>query len=125
MSDKEIDMANWNDIKNKISKTADKVAAKTSEMADTASKHVKLKSLDGKIADKYEDLGRYYYKQLKSEQSQEEKISAIVSDIEKLTAERKALREEIDADKARRAEEKKAREEAQKEEEKAEQTDAE
>ncbi len=118
-------MANWNDIKNKISKTADKVAAKTSEVADTATKHVKIKAIDGKIAVKYEDLGRYYYKQLKSEQTQEEKMSALVAEIEKLIEDRKALREEIDADKARRAEEKKAREEAQKEEEKAEQTAAE
>ena len=118
-------MANWNDIKSKINKTASKVAAKTTEVADTATKHVKLKSLDGKIASKYEDLGRYYYKQLKSEQTQEEKISELVADIEKLLADRKALREEIDADKARRAEEKKAREEAKKEESSEEDTAAE
>ena len=98
-------MASWNDIKSKISKTADKVVAKTSEVADSASKHVKLKTMDSKIADKYEDLGRYYYKQLKSEQSQSEKLTSIEAELDKLIADRKALKEEIEADKARRAEE--------------------
>jgi len=127
-SDKEINMANWNEIKSKISKTADKVAAKTTEVADIASKHVKLKSMDSKISGKYEDLGRYYYKQIKSEQSQAEKLTSLTLELDKLIADRKALREEIEADKQRRAEEKKAREEAKKEEaaeENAKETDAE
>ncbi len=107
-------MADWNEIKAKISKTTDKVVAKTSEVADIASKHVKLKTMDAKLSGKYEDLGRYYYKQLKNEQSEQDKISKLVGEIEKLTSERKALREEIEADKQRRAEEKQAREEAKK-----------
>ena len=110
-------MANWNEIKTKINKTAGKLAAKTSEVADTASKHVKLKAMDGKIAKKYEDIGRYYYKQLKDEQTQADKLSELVCDVDKLVADRKALREEIEADKQRRAEEKQARKEAEKEEE--------
>ena len=105
-------MANWSEIKSKIEKTTDKVVAKTSEVADIAAKHVRLKAMDGKLSGKYEDLGRYYYKQLKNGQSEEEKMSKLVGDIEKLIADRKALREEIEADKQRRAEEKKAREEA-------------
>ncbi|MBP3370530.1 MAG: hypothetical protein J6L85_07235 [Clostridia bacterium] len=105
-------MANWNEIKTKIEKTTGTVVAKTSEIADIAAKHVRLKAMDAKLSGKYEDLGRYYYKQLKNGQSEEEKITKLVADIEKLIADRKALREEIEADKQRRAEEKKAREEA-------------
>lgn len=99
-------MANWSEIKGKIGKTTDKVVAKTSEVADIAAKHVKLKTIDGKLSGKYEDLGRYYYKQLKNGQSEEEKINKLVDNIEKLIADRKALREEIEADKQRRAEQK-------------------
>ena len=99
-------MANWTEIKTKITKTTNKVVTKTGEVADVAAKHVKLKSLDGKLSGKYEDLGRYYYKQLKSEQDQSEKIEKAVSEIEKLIADRKALKEEIEADKQRRAEQK-------------------
>ena len=108
-------MANWSEIKSKIGKTTDKVVAKTGEVADIAAKHIKLKAMDGKISGKYEELGRYYYKQLKSEQSQEEKISTTVNALESLIADRKTLREEIEEDKKRRAEEKKAREEARSE----------
>ena len=99
-------MANWGEIKQKVTTTTNKVVAKTTEVADIAAKHVKLKALDGKISGKYEDLGRYYYKQLKSEQEQGEKISKLVSDIETLLADRKALKQEIEEDKQRRAEQK-------------------
>ena len=102
-------MANWTDIKQKVATTTNKVVAKTGEVADIAAKHVKLKALDGKISGKYEDLGRYYYKQLKSEQAQDEKISKLVGDIETLLADRKALKEEIEADKQRRAEQREER----------------
>ena len=102
-------MANWANIKQKVTTTTNKVVAKTGEVADIASKHVKLKALDGKISGKYEDLGRYYYKQLKSEQSQDEKISKLVGEIEALLADRKALKAEIEADKQRRAEQREER----------------
>lgn len=102
-------MANWSEIKGKIEKTTDKVVAKTSEVADIAAKHVKLKAMDGKLSGKYEDLGRYYYKQIKNGQSEEEKINKLVDNIEKLIADRKALREEIEADKQRRAEQKRGK----------------
>ena len=113
-------MASWNEFKDKVGKAANKVAAKTSEVADTASKHVKLKAMDGKLASKYEDIGRYSYKQSRSGQSEQEKIDKLMLDVDNLIAERKALREQIEADKQRRAEEKKAREEAKAAEEAAE-----
>ena len=105
-------MASWNEIKCKVGKAANKVAAKTSEVADTASKHVKLKAMDGKLASKYEDIGRYCYKQSRNGESEAETIDKLMLEVDKLIADRKALREEIEADKQRRAEEKKVRAEA-------------
>ena len=44
-------MSDWSEIKKKINSTTKKIAKKTTEVADTASKHIKLKSLDGKLSD--------------------------------------------------------------------------
>jgi ElaB/YqjD/DUF883 family membrane-anchored ribosome-binding protein len=106
-------MASWNEIKAKICKTTDKVVAKTGEVADTAAKHVKLKAMDGKLSQKYETLGRIYYKMCKNSEEQTEKVEELVAEIEALIAEKKALKAEIEADKQRRAEAKKAKEEAE------------
>ena len=64
------------------------------------------KSLDGKLSDKYEELGRIYYKQLNGAEVEISKIDAILSEINALKYEKKALKAEIQADKERRAEEK-------------------
>ncbi len=99
-------MADWNKIKTKIGDAANKAAKKTGELADTASKHVRLKMLDGKISSKYEELGRLTYKQLKNEISQADKISAVIEAIDSLREQRKALKDEIEVDKQARSEEK-------------------
>lgn len=105
-------MASWNEIKAKICKTTDKVVAKTSEVADTAAKHVKVKTIDGRLAEKYEELGRVYYVVLKGEEAEEGKAEAIVAEIEALVAEKKAIKAELEAEKQRREEAKKAKEAA-------------
>lgn len=99
-------MANWNDIKVKVGKAANTAAKKTGEIADTASKYVKLKAVDVKLASKYEALGRLTYKQLKNGGSQAEKISAIIEKLDQLNEQRAAIKEEIEAEKQRRADEK-------------------
>lgn len=106
-------MASWNEIKAKICKTTDKVVAKTSEVADTAAKHVRMKTIDGKVAEKYEELGRVYYVVLKGEEVEEGKAQAIVAEIEALVAEKKAIKAELEAEKQRREEAKKAKEAAE------------
>ena len=105
-------MASWNEIKAKICKTTDKVVAKTSEVADTAAKHVKVQTIDGRLAEKYEEHGRVYYVVLKGEEAEEGKAVAIVAEIEALVAEKKAIKAELEAEKQRREEAKKAKEAA-------------
>ena len=99
-------MANWQEIKGKIGKAAESAVKKTGELADTAAKHVKIKTIDGKLSGRYEKLGRLTYKQLKSGESQAEEISKAVEEIDSLRAQRKAISDEIEAEKQRRAEEK-------------------
>jgi len=99
-------MANWKKIRTQAEKTANKAIKKTGEIADSASKYVKLKIYDAKLSARYEELGRLTYKQIKTENSMAERISEVIDKIDILRAQRKALKEEIEADKRRRAEEK-------------------
>lgn len=99
-------MANWDEFCDKLGKAANKAVKKTEELADSASKFVKLKALDSKISSKYEELGRLTYKQLKSGESEAEGIAKVIEEIDSLRDRRKALHDEIEADKQRKAEEK-------------------
>ena len=97
-------MANWKEIRTQAGKTANKAIKKTGEIADSASKYVKLKIYDTKLSSKYEELGRLTYKQIKTENSMAERISETIDEIDTLRAQRKALKEEIEAEKRRKAE---------------------
>ncbi len=99
-------MANWEEIRTNVEKTACKAAKKTEELAKSTAKYVKLKSFDSKISSKYEELGRLTYKQIKDEISQADKIAKVMGEIDGLIAKRNALKEEIDAEKERRKAEK-------------------
>ncbi|MBE6534487.1 MAG: hypothetical protein E7678_05935 [Ruminococcaceae bacterium] len=94
-------MSGFNNFCKKVKKTAAKVAKKTGEAADIAAKYVKLHKIDSKLDDRYEMLGRLTYKQLKTGESYAEKIALYIDSIDKLRVDRKALNDEIEADKAR------------------------
>ncbi len=97
-------MANWKNIKNGVSKAADKTAKKASELADAAALRIKLRAMNAKLSDKYETLGRLTYKQLKSERSQAEKIAETIEAIDKLREDAKALKKRIEDEKNARRE---------------------
>ncbi len=103
-------MSDFNDIYKKVKNVADKAVKKTEELADIAAKHVILHRIESKLEERYENLGKLTYKQLKTGESQAERIAAHIESIDKLRAERKALQAEIDADHARREAEKATRE---------------
>ena len=103
-------MSEWNDLCKKVKNVADKAVKKTEELADSAAKHVKLHRIESKLSDRYETLGKLTYKQLKTGESQAERIAAYIESIDKLRADRKALQAEIEADRVRREAEKAARE---------------
>ena len=94
-------MSSFNNFCKNVKKTASKVAKKTGEAADIAAKYVKLHRIDSKLSDRYETLGRLTYKQLKTGESYAEKIALYIQSIDQLRADRKALNEEIEADKAK------------------------
>ena len=94
-------MSEFNNFCKKVKKTAAKVARKTGEATDIAVKYIRLQRIDSKLSDRYESLGRLTYKQLKTGESHAEKIALYIQSIDQLRADRKALNEEIEADKAR------------------------
>lgn len=105
-------MASWETIKSQIGKVTNKVVAKTGEVADTASKHVKLKTIEGNLSEKYELLGRLAYKHIKGVEVPEEKVNALTSEIAAPISEKKHIKAEIEADKAKKAAEKQAKKDA-------------
>lgn len=103
-------MSELNDFYKTVKNVADKAVKKTEELADIAAKHVILHRIESKLEERYENLGKLTYKQLKTGESQAERIAAHIESIDKLRAERKAIQAEIDADHARREAEKAAKE---------------
>ena len=89
-------MANWNDIKLNVSRAANKTFKKAGELADIASLHLKLKTLNTKLSDRFETLGKLTYKQLKFDTSHAEEISNVIAEIDALRDEIKQLKEKIE-----------------------------
>jgi hypothetical protein len=94
-------MSEFKGLGKKLGKTAAKAIKKTEEVADIAVKYVKLRSIDAKLDERYEVLGKLTYKQLKTGESQAERIALYIESIDKLRADRKALQAEIEAEKAK------------------------
>ena len=101
-------MANMNEIKNNVSRAANNAIKKTGELADIASMHLKLKSLERKLEGKFTELGKLTYKQLKSGASQAEKIADTIVEIDTLREAIRLQKEKIEAEKQARKERKAA-----------------
>ena len=102
-------MADWSSIRDTLSRAANKAAQKTGELADTASKYVKLKSVDSKLSAKFELLGKLTYKQIKNGESYAERIATVMEEIDVLREKRAAIVAEIEE--AKKAKEETADEE--------------
>lgn len=92
-------MSSWNEIKNNIQVIAKKTAKKTEELADTAVFKVKIGAKQNELNTQFKNLGIVTYKKLHSESEDDtaaltEKIAVYVSNIDKLSAELRALKEE-------------------------------
>ena len=116
----------WKTFAKNLRTKAKKAAKKTGEATDIAVKDVRLHKMDSKLSERYEALGRLTYKQLKTGESQAEKIALYIESIDKIRADRKALNAEIEVDRARfEGEDKEAEEVALEQEKKDEEKDGE
>ena len=89
-------MSSWNEFCADARRFANKAAKKTGKVAHDASIRFKLEGVKNKLAANFEKLGRLTYKQLKSGDSQAEKIAEIIDAIDNLRAKEKELQDELD-----------------------------
>ena len=107
-------MSVFNRAWNATKRTARKISNKTEEVFDSAATSVKIKNLEAKIEELYEELGRIVYRDLHTEEDLEESkletIAAIDAHFDRIT-ELKAQRDAAKAEKeAAKAAEKAAKE---------------
>lgn len=91
-------MADWNEIKHDIKKTAKGVGAELAKMGQNAATHLKLNGLKVELAELFEKLGRVSYENLrkKEDEAQDtEKIAALLSKIDEKKAQITALEADI------------------------------
>ena len=73
-------MSTFNRFFNNVRKTFKKISDKTEELIDTTANCVKIKNLEMKIDEQYENLGRIVYRDLHTEEDlEEEKLRTIAA----------------------------------------------
>lgn len=102
-------MANWSTVKEGAARATNKAIRKTGEVADVAAIYVKIKMAEAKLDGYYTTLGKLTYKQLKTGESQAEKIKPIVDGIDATREKIRLLRQKIEEEKQRRKEAKAAK----------------
>ncbi len=79
-------MANWNEMKQNVSRTANKAAARAGELGDTIKLNYKLYQAKGELDCAYEKLGRLTYDQLHYGNDRTEDVGELVTRIGALRA---------------------------------------
>lgn len=98
-------MAKWDDIRSGVKSAASTTVKKTEEIASSASMHVKLARLMSKRDEQFEKLGKLTYRQLKTDDSYAEQISAVIAQIDALGAQIANQKAKIEQSKAEKANE--------------------
>ena len=95
-------MANWNTVRTSVGHAAGKAIKKTSEVADVAALYVRLKTTEAQLDGYFTALGKLTYLQLKTGESQAEKIAPILERIEEAKKKIRALKNKIEVERAKR-----------------------
>jgi len=103
-------MSKWDDFKNHVSKATKKAAVKTKDFADVATLKLKLKGMQIKLCEEYENLGKLYYSFEVDKEENQLLINDKIEEITSIKVEISALTAEIDEAK----EKSKAKKEAEK-----------
>ena len=86
-------MANWEEIVSGAKKTFNKAAVKVNEVADCAADSIRIESLKIKLCERYEELGRIVYEEVRSEKTNAVRVGEKAAEIDELLAEIEALKE--------------------------------
>ena len=85
-------MANWNEFLTGAKKTFNKAAVKVGEVADCAADSIKLEGLKIKLAEKYEELGRIVYEEVKSSKTNAARVGEKAAEIDAIIAQIEELK---------------------------------
>lgn len=77
-------MSTFNRFCNNVKHTFKKISDKTEELFDSAANSVKIKNLEMKIDEQYENLGRIIYRDLHTEEDLEEEKLRVIAAIDAL-----------------------------------------
>ena len=77
-------MSTFNRFCNNVKHTFKKISDKTEELFDSAANSVKIKNLEMKIDEQYENLGRIVYRYLHTEEDLEEEKLRVIAAIDAL-----------------------------------------
>ena len=77
-------MSTFNRFCNNVKNTFKKISDKTEELFDSAANSVKIKNLEMKIDEQYENLGRIVYRDLHTEEDLEEEKLRVIAAIDAL-----------------------------------------
>ncbi len=93
-------MPTLSDIGNKVKKVAGKAVAKTGDLSDTASLHVKLARKEANLSDLYEQFGRVAYQKIKAGSAADHKMKILIEKIDIVRSEIHAIKRTIKQKKA-------------------------
>jgi len=85
-------MANWDEFVSGAKKTFNKAAVKVGEVADCAAESIKIESLKIKLSERYEELGRIVYEEVKSEKTNAARVGEKAAEIDELIAQIEELK---------------------------------
>ncbi len=91
-------MSAFNRFCKKAKRTAVKVGDKAGEVMQSVSRSVKIKSLEMRVDEKYEELGRLVYQDLHIEENLEDQKLQVIAEIDALFDEIAVLKEDKEED---------------------------
>lgn len=91
-------MSAFNRFCKKAKRAAVKVGDKAEELVQSVSRSMKIKSLEMRVDEKYEELGKIVYQDLYVDECLEDQKLQIIAEIDALFAEIAVLKEETDED---------------------------
>ena len=89
-------MSKWREIRYTVKQVANKAVAKTGDLSDTASLHIKLARKEAMLADIYEQFGRVAYKKIKTGADVDRKVKILIEKIDVIRAEIYSLKRAIE-----------------------------
>ena len=95
-------MANWDEFYVTAKGMAAKAMQKTEELADIAAMRIRLKALENRRDEQYKRLGKLTYRQLKTGESQAERIAPVVANLDQIREKIRKQIAEIEEEKAAR-----------------------